>query len=324
MIDKKEVIQCQSVLDKIRKEVGKIIIGQEKVINGFLRAILCNGHALVEGVPGIAKTTLIRALASATGCQDSRIQFTVDLLPADIIGLTIYNREKEEFVTVKGPLFANFILADEINRAPPKTQSALLQAMQEREATIEKVTYSLPKPFFVMATENPIETEGTYPLPEAQVDRFLFKLLMSYPKPEEEEKIIEQNITIHKFEDYNIKAVTNAKELIKMQEITKKIFVSPDIAKYIVQIVNLTRDKEKLSLGRYVDWGGSPRASIGLYIASKAEALMQGSTFVKPQHVKNVAYDVLRHRLLINYEGQAEGITTDAIIKEILSKVPVP
>ena len=278
----------------------------------------------MEGVPGIAKTTLIRALASATGCQDSRIQFTVDLLPADIIGLTIYNREKEEFVTVKGPLFANFILADEINRAPPKTQSALLQAMQEREATIEKVTYSLPKPFFVMATENPIETEGTYPLPEAQVDRFLFKLLMSYPKPEEEEKIIEQNITIHKFEDYNIKAVTNAKELIKMQEITKKIFVSPDIAKYIVQIVNLTRDKEKLSLGRYVDWGGSPRASIGLYIASKAEALMQGSTFVKPQHVKNVAYDVLRHRLLINYEGQAEGITTDAIIKEILSKVPVP
>jgi len=324
MIDKKEVIQCQSVLNKIRKEVSKIIIGQEKVINGFLRAILCNGHALVEGVPGIAKTTLIRALASATGCQDSRIQFTVDLLPADIIGLTIYNREKEEFVTVKGPLFANFILADEINRAPPKTQSALLQAMQEREATIEKVTYSLPKPFFVMATENPIETEGTYPLPEAQVDRFLFKLLMGYPKPEEEAKIIEQNITIHKFEDYNIKAVTNAKELIKMQEITKKIFVSPDIAKYIVQIVNLTRDKEKLSLGRYVDWGGSPRASIGLYIASKAEALMQGSTFVKPQHVKNVAYDVLRHRLLINYEGQAEGITTDAIIKEILSKVPVP
>lgn len=324
MVEKKEVKKCQKTLDKIRQEVSKIIVGQEEVTNAFLRAILCNGHALVEGVPGIAKTTLIRALSAATGCGYNRIQFTVDLLPADIIGLTMYNKEKDKFITVKGPIFANFILADEINRAPPKTQSALLQAMQEKEATIEKETYKLPKPFFVMATENPLETEGVYPLPEAQVDRFLFKIMMGYPEPEQEREIVKKNIDIHPFEEYDVEPVTSPEHLMEMQEVVKKVYTSPGISKYIVDIVNMTRNRENLDLGRYVDWGGSPRASIGLYIASKAEALMNGQTFVKPQHVKDVAYDVLRHRLLVNYEGKAEGIKPDAIVKEILSKVPVP
>lgn len=324
MVNKKELEKCQETLNKIKKEVSKIIIGQEKVINAFLRAILCDGHALVEGVPGIAKTTLIRALAAATGCYNKRIQFTVDLLPADIIGLTIYSKEKEKFINIKGPIFANFILADEINRAPPKTQSAMLESMQEKSATIEKVTYQLPRPFFVMATQNPLEQEGVYPLPEAQIDRFLFKILMEYPTSEEEEKILNTNISIHNFEDYKLKSVTNPKQIIEMQNLTKQIYASPEICKYIVKIVGMTRDSEKLVLGKYVDWGGSPRASIGIYIASKATALMEGSTFVKPQHVKDVAYDVLRHRIILNYEGRAEGITSEAVIKEILSKVPVP
>lgn len=324
MLDKSEVERCQKTLDKIRKEVSKVVVGQDKIVSGFLKAILCNGHALVEGVPGIAKTTLIRSLAAATGCMTNRIQFTVDLLPADIIGVTIYNQEKQEFTNVKGPIFSNFILADEINRAPPKTQSALLESMQEKEATIQKTTYELPKPFFVMATQNPIETEGTYPLPEAQIDRFLFKLMMGYPEPEDEIKIVEQNITIHKFEEFPIKPITNPEELIKMQEVVKRVYTSPEISKYIVNIVSATRNTDKLTMGKFVDWGGSPRASIGLYIASKAEALMHGDTFVKPQHVKNVAYDVLRHRIIINYEGRAEGVTSEAIIKEILSKIPVP
>lgn len=324
MINKSEIKKCQNILDKIKKEVQKIIIGQEKIVEAFLRAILCDGHALVEGVPGIAKTTLIRALAAATGCEHKRIQFTVDLLPADIVGVTIYKKDKEEFENVKGPIFANFILADEINRAPPKTQSAMLESMQEKEATISKTTYKLPIPFFVMATQNPLEQEGVYPLPEAQIDRFLFKLLMGYPTVDEEEKIVNTNISIHKFEDYSIKAVTNPKELIEMQNIVKKVYTSPEISRYIVEIIDMTRNKDKLSLGKYVDWGGSPRASIGIYIASKAQALMEGSTFVKPQHVKDVAYDVLRHRIILNYEGRAEGVTSDAVIKEILSKLPVP
>ncbi|UCD03648.1 MAG: MoxR family ATPase [Candidatus Woesearchaeota archaeon] len=323
-IKKYEIKKCQNTLKKIRNEISKIVIGQEVVVDAFLRAILCDGHALVEGVPGIAKTTLIRALAAATGCEHKRIQFTVDLLPADIIGLTIYSKEKEKFVNIKGPIFANFILADEINRAPPKTQSAMLECMQEKSATIEKVTYPLPVPFFVMATQNPLEQEGVYPLPEAQIDRFLFKILMGYPKPKEEEKIVDTNITIHKFEEYDLKPVTSPKDIMKMQAITKQIYASPEICKYIVEIVNMTRDREKFALGKYVDWGGSPRASIGMYIASKASALMEGSSFVKPQNVKDVAYDVLRHRIILNYEGRAEGITSEAVIKEILSKVPVP
>lgn len=320
---KQRIRHCSQILSKIKKEIGKVVIGQEKVINGLLCALLADGHVLVEGIPGIAKTLLVRALGKVTGCDFKRVQFTVDLLPTDILGITTYTKE-QGFSVVKGPIFANFIIADEINRSPPKTQSALLEAMQEKQVTIGKETFPLPLPFFVMATQNPIETAGVYSLPEAQVDRFLFRVLMYYPTIPEEEKIIKTNITIKKFEDFDLRAVTSPKEIIEMQTITKKIFISKAVEQYLVKIVNMTRYPKGINLGKYIEWGASPRGSIGLFIAAKARALMEGSSFVVPQHVKDVAYDVLRHRILLNYEGQAENIKTEDIITEILSKVPVP
>jgi len=314
---------CSRLISKIKKEINKVVIGQQKVIDGLIRALLANGHVLLEGVPGIAKTLLIRSLGKVTGCECKRIQFTVDLLPSDIIGITTYTKEKG-FTVIKGPIFANFILADEINRSPPKTQSALIESMQESQVTIGKETFPLPKPFFVMASQNPIETAGVYTLPEAQVDRFLFKILMGYPKPEEEEKILKNNITIKKFEEFDLKPLLSPSTIIEMQKITKQIYTSKAVGRYIVKIVGITRNPKGISLGRYLEWGGSPRASIGLFIASKAQALIKGRTFVTPQDVKDVAYDVLRHRLLLNYEGQAENIKSDDIITEILSKIPVP
>ncbi len=325
LVNMKKVKQYHSLLNDVRDEVKKAVIGQEKVVTGFLRGLLANGHVLVEGVPGIAKTLLVRALAKVTGCSYNRIQFTVDLLPTDILGLETYI-EGKGFKTLKGPIFANYILADEINRTPPKTQSALLEAMQEKQVTIAKTTFPLPSPFFVMATQNPIEQEGVYRLPEAQIDRFLFKLLMFYPTMEEEQYILSQNMTLKKFEDFSLKPVLNPKKILEMQKFVMGIYLDPEIEKYITRIIDATRypAKYKISNAKYIEWGCSPRAGIGLYIGAKAEALLDGKGFVTPQHVKDVAYDVLRHRLILTYEAEAEKISADMIIKEVLSRVPVP
>ena len=312
-------------LAKVKKEIGNVVIGQKEIVDGFLRAIICNGHVLVEGVPGIGKTLLVNTLAKITGCKFSRIQFTPDLLPSDIVGLTSYQRE-EGFYTIKGPIFSNFVLADEINRAPPKVQSALLEAMQERQATIGKETFEIQPPFFVLATQNPVEHAGTYPLPEAQVDRFLFKLMMSYPNLEEEQQILTTNVTTSKFKDYKLDRIISPDDIINMQIDVKKVYLDPKLERYIVALVDSTRypKKYKLKLGKYIQFGSSPRSSIGLYIGAKSEAFMNAKTYVTPHDIKKVAKDVLRHRIILNYEGQAEGISTDSIIEDILAKVPVP
>lgn len=322
---KTKIRQFHNNVRAIDNEVSKLIIGQGEIINGLTRALMANGHVLLEGVPGLAKTLLIRVFGAVMGCSFKRIQFTPDLLPSDITGMISYSKEKG-FYTVKGPIFANFILADEINRAPPKVQSALLEAMQEKQVTIGHNTLKIPIPFFVLATQNPLEQLGTYPLPEAQVDRFLFKLNVVYPNKKEELGIFEKNITIHRFDQFKIRPIFSPKKLIEMQELTKKIYLDKKIEKYIIDIVDATRNPEKykVKLGNYVEWGASPRASIGLFIASKADALLEGKPYVTPNNVKKIAYDVLRHRILLTYEAQAEKITTDDIIANILAKVPLP
>ena len=324
-LDPKEVARVSKDIELVRKEISKVVVGQELVINGLLRALLANGHVLVEGVPGIAKTLIIKTLANVMTSNFQRVQFTSDLLPTDILGLTAYDKTKG-FYIVRGPIFTNFLLADEINRSPGKTQSALLEAMQEKQVTIGRETFSLEKPFFVLATQNPIETIATYPLPEAQIDRFLFKLYIGYPNKKEEQDILKKNMTTKGFEDFNIRGVVSSKEILNMQEMCKKVFVNDEVESYIIRLVDATRypDKYKLKLGKYIAWGSSPRASIGLYIGAKAEALLNGKSFVTPQHVKDVAHDVLRHRIILNYEGQAENIKADDIITEILAKVPTP
>ena len=324
-MDKKKVTQHYRKLLSLEQELSKAVVGQHTVMRGLIRGLLANGHVFLEGVPGVAKTLIIRTLAQATGCKFSRIQFTVDLLPTDITGITGYQQGKG-FYVVKGPIFANFVIADEINRAPAKTQSALLEAMQEKQVTIGKETFRLPEPFFVMATQNPIESGGTYPLPEAQIDRFLFKVNMGYPKPEVEKDILERNISLGKFEDFRVKAVLTQRKILDLQKFVKEIYVKDAIKEYIVEIVHATRNAQEygLKLGKYIEWGASPRASISLFIAAKAEALLHGSDYVDPQFVKNVALDILRHRILLNYEGIAEGIRTDDVVKEILVRVPIP
>lgn len=308
-------------IQKMKEEIGKVIIGQDEIIDGLIMGLLCDAHVLVEGVPGIAKTLAIRALASVTGCDVKRIQFTVDMLPTDIIGITNYTPEKG-FEVIKGPVFANFVIADEINRAPPKTQSALMEAMQEKQVTIGKERFALPLPFFVMATENPIENAGVYPLPEAQVDRFLLKLIMTYPEIEEEKEVLETNITLRRFEEFNLKPTTSPKEIVKMQQVVKRVYLDDNIKNYILQIVKKTRDKD-FPNAEYISYGSSPRASIGLFIASKARALMQGRNYVLPEDVKAVVFDVLRHRLILSYKASIQKISPDSIIREIIDLVKV-
>ncbi len=322
---KSKIKEYHTIVENIKKETSKIVVGQKQTIDTILNGLLADGHILVEGVPGIAKTLLIRTLAKVTGGVFQRIQFTVDLLPTDITGLTAYNEQKG-FYVIKGPVFANYVLADEINRAPPKVQSAMLEAMAERQVTIGKETFPMMKPFFVLATENPIETSGTYPLPEAQIDRFLFKIKMGYPTFDEEKEILKTNIQLKRFDDYDLKAVTNLEKILEMQEVAKTVFLSKEVEQYIVQLVEATRDPNKygIELGKYIEWGASPRASIFLFTSSKANALLKGDTFVTPAHIKDVAYNVLRHRIILNYEGLAENISTDDVVGEILSKVPVP
>jgi MoxR-like ATPase len=321
---KQEVDHYQKLFAALRLEVSKIVVGQKEVMDDVMEAVLANGHCLVEGIPGIAKTLLLRTMSIVTGCEFQRIQFTPDLLPTDIVGVTAYD-SKKGFYTVKGPIFANFVLGDEINRAPPKVQSALLESMQEKQVTIGKNSFPLPHPFFVMATQNPIEQMGTYTLPEAQIDRFLYKIIMKYPSMEEEEKILNQNITLRRFEEFKLSALLRPEDIIRLQNDVKRVYLDPKIEKYIVRLVDATRnpDKHNLDLGKYLEFGSSPRASISLYIASKAHALLSGKIYVTPQDVKAVAPNIFRHRLILNYEGQAENIKNEDIVNELLSKVPV-
>ncbi len=307
---------------EVEKEISKIVVGQRKVIHEILRAVICNGHVLVEGVPGVAKTLIVRAIAKVLGGDMKRIQFTVDLLPTDITGIMSYTPQKG-FEVIKGPVFTNFVLADEINRSPPKTQSALLEAMQEKQVTISRETYNLPVPFFVMATQNPLEVSGVYTLPEAQIDRFLFKLLIGYPTPEEEKRVLNKNTTINNFEDFELKNILSPEIIIELQEQVKTVFTSDAIADYIVDIVNATRNKDS-NYSKYISYGASPRASIALHIAAKAEALMQGREYVMPEDVDKVVYSVLRHRIILNYEAEAEKITTEKVIKHFLGKIRAP
>jgi MoxR-like ATPase len=317
-----EVQKISETTTKMQKEVSKAFFGHEDVVESLMRAILCNGHALLEGVPGIAKTLVIKSLGTVSGCTTSRVQFTVDLLPTDITGLTTYDPNKG-FEIVKGPIFSNFIVADEINRSPPKTQSALIEAMQEKQVTIGKETMQLPSPFFVMATQNPLEQEGVYTLPEAQVDRFLYKLIFGYPKPKNEYKIMEENTTFRKFEEIKLTPIASPKRIIEMQRLTHKIYLDDRIKDYILQIVNKTRKKD-FAHGEYIEIGGSPRASIYLYISAKAQALLSGRNYVIPKDVDKVAHDVLRHRIILSYRAQAEGLDSEKIIDEILGLVKAP
>lgn len=321
---KKKIEAYMQQFQRIKEEVSKLVVGQREVVDSLIEAILANGHVLVEGIPGVGKTLLIRTLAKITGCQFSRIQFTPDLLPTDIVGITTYE-EGKGFFTVKGPIFSNFVLADEINRSPPKVQSALLESMQERQATIGKETFKLPAPFFVMATQNPVEQLGTYKLPEAQVDRFLFKLKMTYPSTDEEVKILTQNISIHEFSDFAVDPVLTGIDILEAQKFVKQIKLNKKIEDYIVRLVEATRNPKKYNVdsGKYVAYGASPRCSISLYIASKAHALVKGRDYVTPKDVKEVTFNVMRHRILLNFEGEAEEIATEEIIKEILEKVPI-
>jgi MoxR-like ATPase len=303
----------------IKKEIAKAFFGQEHVVDSLIRSLLCNGHILLEGVPGIAKTHVIKVLSRVSGCSFSRIQFTADLLPSDILGMVTYNPQKG-FEISKGPIFANFVIADEINRSPPKTQSSLMEAMQERQVTISKDTFDLPDPFFVMATQNPIETEGVYSLPEAQVDRFLFKVDVSYPKDEHEFKLMDNNSTYKKMEDYKLNNIISPSSIVAMQRLTHEVYSDPKIKNYVLEIVKKSRSKD-FHLGNYVELGCSPRASIALYQASKAEALMNGRNFVIPSDVKAIAKDVLRHRLILTYKARADKVTSDMVVEEILKEV---
>jgi len=314
-----EVADTFKTIKEMKAEIGKVFFGHEEVVDSLIRALICNGHVLLEGVPGIAKTLAIKTLAKVSGCTSKRIQFTVDLLPTDITGLTTYDPHRG-FEIVEGPIFANFVIADEINRSPPKTQSALLEAMQEKQVSIGRETHKLPDPFFVMASQNPLETEGVYSLPEAQVDRFLFKVVFGYPVQEQEEKVMEKNTTFKKFEDIALNVITSPEKIIEMQHLTHKIYLDDKIKKYIMNIVNLTRNKN-FKYGEYIEIGGSPRASINIYIAAKAQAILQGRHYVLPADVDKVVYDVLRHRLILTYKAQAENITPETIIDEILKVV---
>lgn len=318
------IAEYQTDIGRVREEIAKAVVGQEAVVLDFIKALIANGHVLIEGVPGLAKTLLIRTLSEVMGCKFSRIQFTPDLLPSDILGITTYEKERG-FYVLKGPIFSNFVLADEINRAPPKVQSALLEVMQEKQVTIGREAFQVDPPFFVLATQNPLENLGTYPLPEAQMDRFLFKIFIGYPTLDEEAEILTKNITSRKFETIDIKPVLGRDKILKMQEDVQNVYVDEKIESYIVRIVDATRDSSKyaIKLGKYIEFGASPRGSIGIYIAAKADAMVNGSTYVTPQNVKNVAANVLRHRVSINYEGQAEDVKPDMIIKEILDNVPV-
>ncbi len=308
-------------IKEIKKNMSKVIVGQEEVIDAMITALIADGHVLLEGVPGIAKTLMVRALSKAVSAEFKRIQFTPDLMPSDVTGVMAYKPETGEFYFKQGPVFTNLLLADEINRAPPKSQASMLESMQEKQVTIEKKTYNLPEPFIVYATQNPIETEGTYPLPEAQIDRFAFKVLVTYPEEDEEVEIVERFTGEHdsydKLED--IKPILTANDVIELQKLVRKdVTISDELAKYIVRIVNLTRESEEVYMG------ASPRASLWMTIAAKASAAMEGRTYVNPVDIQKIAKNVLRHRVLIKPEYEFDGTTSEIIIDRILQHTPAP
>ena len=320
-----ERIERQSAfVTNLTTGMDQIIVGQKHLVESLLIGLLSDGHVLLEGVPGLAKTLAIKTLASLIDAKYSRIQFTPDLLPADVVGTMVYSQKDESFQVKKGPIFANFVLADEINRAPAKVQSALLEAMQERQVTIGKETFLLPEPFLVLATQNPIEQEGTYPLPEAQVDRFMLKVIIDYPKQEEEKLIIRQNINGEKF---NVKPILKAEEIIEARKVVRQVYLDEKIERYIVDIVFATRYPEQYDLKELKDmigFGGSPRASINLALAARTYAFIKRRGYVIPEDVRAVAHDVLRHRIGLTYEAEASNVTSDEIVSKILNKVEVP
>jgi len=325
IIELNERIQKESAfIDLINIEMRKVIVGQKHMVERLMIGLLSNGHILLEGVPGLAKTLAIKSLANCIKASFSRIQFTPDLLPADLIGTMIYSQKKEEFVVRKGPVFANFILADEINRAPAKVQSALLEAMQERQITIGNETYKLEEPFLVLATENPIEQEGTYPLPEAQVDRFMLKVVISYPDKEEEKLIMRKNIS----GDFpTTSPVISTDDIARARKAVREVYIDEKIENYITDIVFATRYPEKYNLSKFhnmISYGASPRASINLALAAKAYAFIKHRGYVIPEDVRAVSHDVLRHRIGLTYEAEADNITTENIINDILNTVEVP
>jgi MoxR-like ATPase len=319
-----KIKQESSFVDLLFNEISKVIVGQKAMVERLVVGLLANGHVLLEGVPGLAKTLAIKSLASAMKAKFQRIQFTPDLLPADLIGTMIYNQKESNFFIRKGPIFSNFILADEINRAPAKVQSALLEAMQERQVTIGESTFKLEEPFLVLATQNPIEQEGTYPLPEAQVDRFMLKIKISYPSREEEIKIMKQNVDVA---PVDIQPVISPQNILKARDLVHEVYVDEKIEKYILDIVFATRSPREHGLERLTDmisYGASPRASINLALGSKVMAFIKRRGYVIPEDVRAICADVLRHRIAVTYEAEAEEITSEYIIQEILNKIEVP
>jgi MoxR-like ATPase len=321
----RRVLDSSAVLDEVRAEIAKVIVGQEAVINRLLIGMLANGHVLIEGVPGLAKTLIISTLAQVFDASFKRIQFTPDLLPADITGTLIFNQRTAEFTPKQGPIFANFILADEVNRAPSKVQSALLEAMQERQVTIGDTTYPLPQPFFVMATQNPIEQEGTYPLPEAQVDRFLMKLKIKYPSLDEERQILDRMVAD---DPLPIRRILRPQSLFQMREVIREIYMEEKLKDYILHLVQATRHPQRYprisSMNGLIQYGASPRATIYLARAAKANAFLEHRGYVIPDDIKAIGKDVLRHRIILSYEAEAEQISSEEIITRIFDEIEVP
>ncbi len=320
-----KIHEASSFVDLLNLELGKVIVGQKYMTDRLIIGLLSQGHVLLEGVPGLAKTLAIKSLSSAVNARFSRIQFTPDLLPADVIGTMIYNQQKNEFDVRKGPIFANFILADEINRAPAKVQSALLEAMQERQVTIGDETFRLEEPFLVLATQNPIEQEGTYQLPEAQVDRFMLKVVIGYPNKEEEKLIIRENLNPRGFQP--IQQVVRPEDILTARNLVREVYMDEKVERYIIDIVFATRKPEDYKLNKLkhlISYGGSPRASINLALAAKAYAFTKRRGYVIPEDIRSICFDVMRHRIGLTYEAEAENITAENIISEILNMVEVP
>jgi MoxR-like ATPase len=321
---KEQVLRYSDDIEAIRSQVRKVLIGQDVMLSRLLIALFTGGHVLLEGLPGLAKTTAIKALASAIQCKFNRIQFTPDLLPADLIGTMIYNPREGSFGTRKGPIFANLILADEINRAPSKVQSALLEAMQERQVTIGETTYTLEEPFLVLATQNPIEQEGTYPLPEAQVDRFMLKVVVGYPNKAEERKVVDAALDDVRRE---VQPVLQPSRLAEIKQTVASIYMDDKIKDYVLDVVAATRNPEHYKLKELkplIQCGASPRASINLCVAARANAFLSSRGYVTPQDVKDIAFEVMRHRILLTYEAEAEETTSDDVVRRVLETVPVP